>query len=44
MADTEGRIGRVGTFVRGHAVEPNSKIALLRQGLSEANLVTTIGA
>jgi hypothetical protein len=44
MADTEGRIGSGGTFVRRHGVEPNSKMTLLRQDLSGANLVTTVGA
>ncbi len=44
MADAGGRIGRGGTFVRRHAVEPSSKTVLLRQYLSGANLVTTIGA
>lgn len=44
MADAEGRIGRGRTFVRGHAVEPVSRMALLRQDLSGANLVTAVGA
>jgi len=44
MADTEGRIGRGGTFVRKHAVEPNSKLTLLRQDPAAANLPATIGA
>jgi hypothetical protein len=44
MADTESGMGRGGTLVRRPAVEPVSKITLLRQGLSAVNLVTTIGA
>jgi hypothetical protein len=44
MADTEARIGSRGTLVRRHGVEPNSKMTLLRQGLSGANLITPIGA
>jgi hypothetical protein len=43
MADIEGRIGSGGTFVRGHVAEPDRKMTLLRQDLSEANLVTKIG-
>jgi len=44
MADTEGRIGSRGTLVRRHGVEPNSKMTLLRQDLTGANLITTSGA
>ena len=44
MADTEGRIGSGGAFARWHGVEPSSKMTLLRQDLSVANLITPIGA
>lgn len=44
MADTTGRIDGTGTFLRRHAVEPNSKRALLRQDRAAANLLTMPGA
>jgi hypothetical protein len=43
MVDTEGRVGRGGTFVRKHAVEPNSKVTLLRQDPAADNLFIMIG-
>ena len=39
MADTRGRIGSGGMFLRKHAAEPNSKVALLRQDHDAANLL-----
>jgi hypothetical protein len=39
MADTRGRIGSGGVFLRKHAVEPISKLALLRQDRAAANLL-----
>ena len=37
MADTRGRIGSGGIFLRKHAAEPGNKVALLRQ--DHANLL-----
>jgi hypothetical protein len=39
MADTRGRIGSGGIFLRKHAAEPNSKMALLRRDHAAANLL-----
>jgi hypothetical protein len=41
MADTRGRIGSGGMFLRNHAAEPSRKIALLRQDHDAANLLVT---
>ena len=41
MADTRGRIGGGGMFLREHAAEPQSKIALLRQDHHAASLLLT---
>jgi hypothetical protein len=41
MADTRGRIGSGGIFLRRHAVQPVSRTALLRQDRTAANLAAT---